>query len=382
MKKISLFLLAGLVLALLSSCTTVEPLTLVPSSDSKVQNFIQGGSAFSASMDHDVQMIIGTDSYSSNKVGFIVSIKDTNNDSFAFRDDYISLYGGNKDTNTWKLLGKWDSRKFIQSQNNKAKTALAATGIIATMAMLDIIFNDNTSSDAVFDFAIDALIMHSIFDEVNASVSVSTTSPAAVATLASIETAIAMDQLTDMYQAETSGEIIQVPNKTNLTSVSGKIVFDDIAKYPDYKVVFNNGKQKMSYVFSRSDREEIIHPWRDKKTTVLAFNYNYTHGLGRHNITVNVLQPSLFGFNAGLSFSKDSLGRNRVGASLGGNFKIADNSWLSSSLEICDLSFPSSQIDLLGSVGINVALNMISLYGGCVYQDGKFYFEGGAGVAL
>lgn len=359
------------------SCTTVEPLALVPVADRDTQNFIQGSTAFSGKAEGNIQMIVGTDNYTGGSLDLLVSIASTNEGTFAFRDDFICLYGGNHEKNDWTLIGKWDSAAFLRDAKKKVTTAHAMAAVAGAIAVVDAILNSDSSSEFVFEFALDAALLHADLAGSSALFYMSA-DPSMLAAYAILESSIAMSQLSELYNAELKGELLQVPATMNLASVSGKVLFRNLKKYPDYKIVFNNGKQKMDFVYSRTDRQEIIDPWSDKKTPVAAMNYSYTHNLGRHNISFGLFEPSGLGFSTGVSFFPNG----DIGASMGLNCKIADYSWLCTSLEVCNLNSIESGADLLGSVGFNVCANMFSLYFGGVYQNREIYCETGVGIAF
>ena len=88
-----------------------------------------------------------------------------------------------------------------------------------------------------------------------------------------IESAVVLSQLSEMYQAELEQTLLQGGVVTPEKPVSGNVSFSDLPKYPDYKLVFNNGRQDMEFTFLRSDREEIINPWADRTSTQVALNY-------------------------------------------------------------------------------------------------------------
>lgn len=380
MKRALSFAIIAISLVLLASCASTQPLGLIPAQDKDAQTYIQGSSMFSAKNSKNLQMIVGPDNYDGSNVSFIVSIASTNDKTFLFRDDDLALYGGNRDRNNWKLIRTWDSTAYFKDMRRQAHVAIAATGIVGAIAIIDAILNPDDAPDLFLEIAADAMLIHSDLMDLEASMYVQTDA-SIVTAISAIEAGIAINQLSSMYDAEMRNLVLQVPAKADVSSVSGKVIFQNIPKYPDYKLVFRNGKSDMEFIFSRTDRDEVIHPWKDKSSSIFALNYTYTYGLDRHHITMNFLEPQYVGGFAGVGLrpAADSL---YVGLSAGLNFKIADYSWLSAGVEIGDLASDKDEADLLGSVGFNICANMISLYGGAVYDNGKFYGELGAGIAF
>ncbi|MBO4424431.1 MAG: hypothetical protein J5768_02850, partial [Spirochaetales bacterium] len=196
-----------------------------------------------------------------------------------------------------------------------------------------------------------------------------------------------LSQLSEMYQAELEHTLLQGGVVTPEKPVSGNVAFSNLPKYPDYKLVFNNGRQDMEFTFLRSDREEIINPWADRTSTQVALNYTYTVGTRRNNIMLNILPPKYFGAFMGISFFPEMSGKSlagSVGGSLGVNMKLMPYIWMQGGIEVFGKEDNPDDIGLLATTGLELCINHISVYCGAVYDilEKSFYGEVGGGIAF
>ncbi|MCF0261769.1 MAG: hypothetical protein HUK23_02530 [Sphaerochaetaceae bacterium] len=371
MKK---FLFSILCCALLVSCTTTEPVSLIAIPDKNSTSYVQGNSILSIQADNKVQMIASADSYTGAKASFNVSIKSKTEDGkFNFTDSNISIYGGNKDKKKWKLVDTWDSQQYVRTVTAEANAAVVTAGIIGTLSVLDAIFNDNSSSTFIYDYGYDFYGGSSHF--------IYSSDDPLFATLSAIEATMVVSQLSDLYQAEEKSTILQCPTNIQVNSVSGQVKFNSLPKQPDYKLVFDNGKQKFEFIFSRADREEIINPLLDRSTPLIGLTYTYTLGLARHNVSMDYLDPNSFGGFFGLSYYEDAF---NWGLNFGFNLKLADYTWFKAGFEICDITTEEETSDCLLSLGGLYSIGGLSLYGGGAYSfdENKFFAEFGGGFSF
>ena len=387
MKRLLLAFSLCILLLAVSCVTTDRTLLIVP--EEGLETEFRASGTIGARSEDGLQMIAGADYFDGSTASFMVSLASINGSTFTFTDNSVALYGGNAQTGKWTLIDKWDSNLYLRTEKAKANAAIFATGVIGTLAVINAILNPD-SVDFYIDIDYPIYYPHHgyYYGYPYGGVYVSGGGPvgAAFTALSTIETTIALSQMSDMYQAELKRAMLQDTTITPENPAAGMVAFQNLPKYPDYKLVYNDGKRDMGFTFVRSDRDEILHPWRDKSSTQLALNYSYTFGTRRNTVTLDLLSPKYLGGFFGFSFYPPIRNRaldSTVGFSFGLNWKSAAHCWLQAGLELYDIA-DSEDVGLLALMGVNMCFNHISLYGGAVYDvDGRsWYGEAGLGVAF
>ena len=387
MKRLLLAVSLCILLLAVSCVTTDRTLLIVP--EEGLETEFRASGTIGAKSEDGMQMIAGADYFDGSNADFMVSLASINGSSFTFTDNSISLYGGNAQTDRWTLIEKWDSNLYLRSEKAKANAAIFATGVIGTLAVINAILNpDNVDFYIDIDYPIYYPHHGYYYGYPYGGVYVSGGGPvgAAFTALSTIETTIALSQMSDMYQAELERTLLQDTTITPEHPAAGMVAFQGLPEYPDYKLVYNDGKRDMEFTFARSDRDEILHPWRDKSSTQLAINYSYTFGTRRNTITLDLLSPKYLGGFMGFSFYppiRNCALDSTVGVSFGLNWKSASHCWLQAGLELYDIP-DSEDVGLLALMGVNMCFNHISLYGGAVFDvNGRsWYGEAGLGMAF
>ena len=373
MRRIA-FAIAVLAVCLLASCMTYNT-TLLVVPEEGVETSARVSGTLGARSDGGLQMVAGTDYFDQTNVEFMVSLASIDEASHDFTETNIALYGGNFEKGDWTLIDRWDSQVFKRDEQKKANAAIIANTILGTLFVIDAILNpDNTE----FYFEYPAYPYYHHYGRhgywysygPGFTVSGSGAIGAGFMALSTIESNIVLSQLSEMYQAELDRSMLQSTVITPAKAAVGTVTFTDIPKHPDYKLVYNDGTSDMQFTFSRSDREEILHPWRDKSYTQLAVNYGYTFGTRRNSVTFSLLAPKYLGGFFGVSFYPpigDLPMKGTAGGLFGLNWKVAPHTWLQAGLEIYDID-DTDDIGLLALAGFNFCFNWISLYGGAVYD--------------
>ena len=384
MKRI-LLAFSLLILVLAVSCVSTNRTLLIAPEEGLETEFKASGTIGARSED-GLQMIAGADYFDGSNATFMVSLASINGSNFTFTDNSIAIYGGNAQTGKWSLIEKWDSNLYIKSEKAKANAAVIATGVIGTLAIINAILNPD-DVDVYFDFDYYYPYRGPYYGyPYYGGMYVSAGGPAGVAftALSAIETTIALSQMSDMYQAELSRTLLQDTTITPEHPAVGMVAFQNLNDYPDYKLVYDDGKRDMEFTFIRSDREELLHPWRDKESSQLAVNYSYTFGTKINTITLDLLSPKYLGGFFGFSFYPPIPNMaidSTVGFSFGLNWKTAAHVWLQAGIELYDIH-DSEDVGLLALMGANLCFNHISLYGGAVYDVDEHSWYGEAGLGL
>ena len=374
MRRIALFLSATVLLFALSSCASTERKLLI-APESGIETTVTESSSIGARSQDGLQMVAGSDFFDGKNINFVVSLASVGGGTFTFRENDIALYGGNSDKDSWTLIERWDSRVFLNRASDAAGAAVAAAGVIGTLAILDAIFNPSDTHISI-DYGIGYPVGFT------RSVYFHGSGPAGVALTAigAIETTIALSQLADLYQAELDSTVLRSTVVAPDNPAAGNVYFSNIPRYPDYRLVYDNGNQDMEFTFLRSDREEIINPWADRSSLLVAFNYSYTFGTRRNNITVSLLSPRYLGGFAGFSFSPGGT----FGGSVGLNWKLMPYVWLQGGIELYGNEDSSVSPGILALAGLEICVRHLSFYGGAVYdvRQKRFYAEIGGGLAF
>lgn len=389
MKRTALAI-AVLAVCLLASCMTYNTTLLVVPED-EVETTTKVSGTLGARSDGGLQMVAGTDFFDQSNVEFMVSLASIDEGSHNFRDTDIALYGGNYEKGDWTLIDRWDSQGFKNDEQKKANAAIIANTIIGTLFVIDAILNPN-STEFYFEYPAYPYYHHhgryGYWYSYGPSFTISGSGAigAGFMALSTIESNIVLSQLSDMYQAELDRTMLQSTVITPATPAVGTVTFTDIPKHPDYKLVYDDGSTDMEFTFSRSDREEILHPWRDRSYAQLAINYGYTFATRRNSVTFSLLAPQYLGGFLGVSFYPpigDLPMNGTAGGSFGLNWKAAPHTWLQAGLEIYDIA-DTDEIGLLALAGFNFCFNWISLYGGAVYDVNAktLHAEAALGVAF
>ncbi len=384
MKNRTLILIFSLSLALLCSCATTNDLslTVTPVQDS---GGTQGSSSIAAMSDGDLQMVVASSQFDGRNAEFMVSLATNSESTFTFRESDLSLYGGNYQTGEWELINVWDSNLYARNTSAGIVGAgILIAGAIGTLAILDAILNDG---ETYIDFGY--TYFPSPYYHGRYGYSFWTDDPAVLATfiaLDTIENALAMNQLADMQSAEISNTLLQSGFVTSSSKLAGLVSFSDIPKYPDYKLSYRSTTEDMEFIFSRSDRAEIVDPWKEKSHPIFALNYNYTVLTKRNSVTLSILAPKDVGVFAGVSFfpplrfeKQDGM----VGAIGGLTWKILPFFWLEGGVEV-QWQPDGRGHDLLGIFGLEYCIYHYSLRGAAVYSkdEKSWYGELGLGVAF
>lgn len=250
-------------------------------------------------------MVAGLDTDNGdNRIVF--SIFNGSTSSYSFRDSQISIYGGNAEKNEWKYIQKWNAVEFYDKTKKQAEREQMEAAILGALSVINASMGTTTKSN------------------------VSTPHGTAVVTTRSYS---ASDiALTAMASSIYSQNLAQV-NKSNLNylkenllysstispgeSYSGIIYFPGDRKYVDYKIVFEDSEGKEEFIFTKSIRDEILHPWTtDTSRNLSGVTFNFSPISDRLGLYLYWLPPKEVGFYTGFSiYGYKSINSNTVNGS-------------------------------------------------------------------
>lgn len=374
-KSLSIALILS-ALVFLCSCVTYTQTMLIVSPE-------EGSEApgtVAAQADDGLQMVVASSYFDGSNADFVVSLASTEDSTFTFADRQLSIYGGNYQTGRWSYIDSWDSYAYKNTVKRNANTAAFAAGLIGMAVIFDAIFNPSSDFDVYY---------YSVYPFYNGGYYFKTNDPGVAITyavLSTIETAVVMDQISDMKQAELNRTLLETAIVSPKSGASGRVCFTDLPKYPDYKVVYDNGNQNMQFTFSRSDRAEIINPWLDKSSSQFALNFLHTFNSRRFSATLSYLAPMYMGWFGGVSVFLGTTAHlpYDIGVNFGLNWKIMSHLWLQGGVEFCKRSGTEYPYDVLWLLGLQGCFSNISVYAGTVFstREKVWFTEFGLGVAF
>ena len=371
--KTRLLILIFAIAALLVSCATMQAeLYVAPDGDSKVQ--AEETSTIAVKEQSGLQVLVALREYSGSEADFAVSFASVDGGTYQIKENDILIYGGNRQKDEWELLDVWNTAAHLERIRQQENAAMIATGVIGTLALIDAIVNRDS--------------VNYYYGYPYYGYSVSSSSPGfnfTFTALSVIESAIAVDQLYSIYETDAINTMFTDGTVTPENPLSGMVYFHGLDKFPDYKVVYRGNGRNMEFTFSRTDREAIIDPWSDRKTSRLSLNYSYTFGANRHNISLSYYAPKGIGAFMGATFLGEDnfIIHGDIGVSAGFNVKLSPYMWLYGGLE-ADFKKDNSGKALVALAGMDIVVNRLTLKGGAAYnvKTGKFFGEAGVGFAF
>lgn len=249
-----------------------------------------------------------------NSIRYVMTIKNNGTDSYKFDENSISVFAGNSETNEWNYIRYYNASSYFAKKEAEHKAAQVAAGIGIGLIVLDAILDSanppppprhgpppshyhrppppprhfrpySSLFSTWLGVGASAAIISSLMDDFNYSPS-------------------------HLMQALLFSKTIE-PGET----ASGYFV-SDCGYFPDYKVVFNaDSDDKAEFVFLRSDREEILHPWSDPKTDRHSLSFGAIFPFGTFSSTFNYIWGGLpVGAYFSMSFSVGSFSGPSAGS--------------------------------------------------------------------
>ena len=281
MKK-SIFLIICLsILGMFCSCTSSY--YLYTSAESKNEILIDRGDEYQVAESNGYGltfMAAGLDTDNGDN-RIIFGIMNNSESTYSFRDSQITIYGGNAEKNEWKYIQKWDASEFYDKVKREAEEELLTSRIFGALSVLNASMGSRSQSTVVTPYG-------------NAVVTTRSYNAADVA-LTAMASSIYTKNLEEVnksnlvYLKENLLYSSQIaPGKT----YSGIIYFSGDRKYADYKVVFEDSMGREEFLFAKSIREEILHPWTtDTSRDLGAVTFNYSPFSDRIGINLYYLPP-------------------------------------------------------------------------------------------
>ena len=292
MKKHRLLPAILFLLAMLCSCSSSYYLYTSPETENEVV-FERGDEYQVAESDGGnlTFMAAGLDTDNGdNRIVF--AIMNDSSSTYPFSDSDISIYGGNAETGEWHHIQYWDAAEFYDRTMAQAKAEQTAATILGVLSVVDAAFGSTPYSTVYTPYG------PAVFTTRSNTVS-DVVLTAMAASVYNMELAIATkENLAWLKENLLFSSAIEAGE-----AYSGIIYFPGDNEYADYRIVFEDPAGMEEFIFAKSNREEILHPWSVDATRVLnAVTFNFSPFSDRLGIYYYRLPPRGVGFYTGFSF--------------------------------------------------------------------------------
>lgn len=236
----------------------------------------------------------------SHGIQFSTSITNYSSTDYLFKENCVTVYQGIYENDTWEKIEYIPATAYFEQEKRAAKTEEIVTAIALGINAANAGYSTVTGSGYTRGY------------RYTYTAEVFSPADAAIATTYSI---IALDNL-------------QQNNQDYLSFLENNLLFDslipandnyngifivDERKGPDYKVIFEiSPSEQFVFYFTRSDKDEIINPWKDKNRSrhsiVVGFSPLFNHFSAYYLWS----RPKGVGLYTGLSFREDSIGKDII----------------------------------------------------------------------
>jgi len=270
---LNLFLALTLIMLValsLTSCVSSHSLYTPESTDNEIR--LDRGTEYQVAKTSELEILAtGLNSDEEND-GIALGITNNSDNDIIIKDSQFTVYGGNISKNKWSVIETWDANSFYTSVQKKYESEIVANNIIGVLNVIDAAFGTTTTTTHRTSQGTTYTTTTTTYNPSDVALSILLTSAANQnIKQASKQTLDFLSQSLLFSSSIASGE-----------SYSGIIYFPSDRKYPDYKITFSNQDETVDFIFSRTDREEILHPWTTDSSRVLnAITINYSESVNK-----------------------------------------------------------------------------------------------------
>lgn len=257
---------ALIVISVLASCATVPSVSLnAVEKDGAVVSMERGEGILTVSNDEMLLSVSGG-GVDSGEAAFTIGVTNLSGKDITFTDSSIEIAYGNVDSDEWPLSTVWNATEYYQEVEREAKTARALTAVSGALNILSASLGSTTTSTVTSSSGYSYTInTHSYSPR-----------DVAFATSAAIHDNMAVKAASEMTLDYLKSNLMFSSDLGKDESYGGLVIVDEEKAYPDFKVTLNTSSGPLTAYFERSDRDDIIHPWGDKKYTIynsIVFGY-------------------------------------------------------------------------------------------------------------
>lgn len=227
----------------------------------------------------------------SNKKEILYTVSITNKKTeqpYYFDESYLKVFMGNYETDKWEVVDHKKALAYFRDKKAEIKRNEFMQAF--TLALSSVSAGYSKSSGNIYTRNRTYTYTMTTYNYGNAAI-------------ASAYSSMVMDRMYEKdadylsFLQENLLYSYEIPKST----VYNGIFFAAAKNAPDYKVVYNDGTDRLEFIFSRSDRFEVLHPWHDKSWNRHAVLAGTNIFLNRYDVMYNFMRPKGVGFYGGMS---------------------------------------------------------------------------------
>ena len=240
-------------------------------------------------------------------IQFSTSITNFSSDKYFFDEKCITVYEGNYENSLWSRLNYIPASLYLTKEKSNIKTeevlAAISLGLSAGTAGYSTVNGSGYINGSRYTY----------------SANIYSPADAAIAMTNSYIALDNMQQRNQDYLTFLENNLLFSSEINSLDNYNGIFIVNE-KNGPDYKVIIElSPNEKFTFYFTRSDKDEILNPWKDKSHS----RHSIVAGISPtfHHFSLYYLwsQPKGVGFYTGISLQKESTGINYIGDVYSGN---------------------------------------------------------------
>lgn len=242
-----------------------------------------------------------------NGIQFSTSITNCSNQEVFFDENSITVYHGLYETDMWKPIDYEPATNFYlrEKENIKASEFISAVslGLSSVSAGYSSISGTGFVNGNKYDYTA------KVYNSTDAIISMT-------------NSYIALDNLQKQNKnyIDFLEENLLFSSVIPISEIYNGVFYVDEEKGPDYKVVINFSDENFIFYFSRSDKDEVLNPWKDKSYPRNSLIFGLSPKINHFSFYYLWSKPKGVGIYTGISYQNDGkLISNLLGDVYSGN---------------------------------------------------------------
>lgn len=277
----------------LSACTTGAYFLNGVETEGVSQTEIRGKTYEFAKSETGVDYIAyAQPTYDGDEIQFTIGISNSSESDYYFSDSSIEVFRGNYETDEWESLGRWDAKGYYQEMYNKMKTEETLAAIAGALSVINSAFGYTSTSRVATPYGTSYITTRTY--------SPAMTGLTALAASAQMDVLTTNNRVTLQSLEETLLFSSTVPAKSDYI---GNAYVDVDNRSPEYKLsLMSDDGIIRDFVFSRSDRYEVLHPWSDQTRDRHSITFSHALWSDRMQLSYFWSRREGVGMYTGMSF--------------------------------------------------------------------------------